>query len=235
MNVFYSESDTSTARMIAPFAGGLLALLVAVAGLGWSDWIVLAAGLLAVVLLVWWVLNLISWARDGQLERRQRIAEMHPLVVQYNALTKLEEQRADLLRVAVGLDRAQIELIRELGAIPTATIRGGSAVLIHTTLELGGAVIPWAFCSEFMTLYHERGGQLPPVRHWSDSRNREYAKAILDWLHSEHLIIPAAGDNAAKWKPGLTERACAFALARSGVAWAALWWESYTDNAGDEA
>lgn len=234
MNVFYSESETSTGRVIAPFAGGLFALLVAVAAIGWFDWLVLAAGLFAVVLLVWWALNLVGWLRDSQLERRERVAKTHPQVLQYNALADLERARADLLRLAVELDGKQIELIRDLGAIPSVTVRGGNTVLLGTWLELGAAKIPWSFCAEWVALYEQQDGRLPAVGHWSDSRARGYAQAVLDWLHDQRAIIPAAGNQAARWAPGMSGPARQDALNRSGVPWAAYWWEQYTDNAGDE-
>lgn len=236
MNVFYSESETSTGRMIAPLAGGLFALLVSVAAIGWFDWLVMAAGLFAVVLLVWWMLNLVSWLRDSQLERRERIAKTHPLILQYAGLAEVERARADLLRLVSDLDKSQIDLIRDLGAIPSVTVRGGNTVLLGTWLELGAAKIPWSFCAEWLALYEQRESQLPPVGHWSDSRARAYAQAILDWLHDQRAIIPAAGNQAARWAPGMSDRARQAALNRSGVPWAGYFWTLYTekDNESEE-
>lgn len=232
MSVFYSSEtgDTSNTRMIAPFAAGVLLVLIAAAGAGFADWLAIAAGALALVMFVWWIINLLSWMRDQDLSRQERLAKLDPLVLQHEAMTALERQRADLLRLAVELDGKQIELIREMGALPSVTVRGGNTVLIGTWLELGQARIPWAFCAEWAALYEQRQGALPPVGHWSDSRARGYAQAILDWLAEQRVIMPAAGNQPAKWAPGMSERARAAALERSGVTWAAYWWETYTER-----
>ena len=222
-------------RVIRSLALALSLIMAAALAWAWDERIAVTLAGLGGLACVWWSANFYWWWRESAVELARKRAEASINSVQLQLKLDLVREQASLAASVASLNREQAQLAREWSAWPELVVmqnRAGDGIA-HAVLELAGTRIPWNFCAEWMTIYRDRDGDLPPVRYWSQGASRDYAAAIQAALEARGMLLPAAGNQPARWLPGIGDAAREQALIGLGVSWAAWFWEQMTETEGN--
>ena len=129
----------------------------------------------------------------------------------YNVTARAEEmQRARALTPEIQLADRRLLLVEKIASMPADRIATLAAFAMPITEFIGGNLgpipalrvgegnVPMWFVSKFWTMSTDE--YLVPIRTWnSETRERQWAEALTNYLINFGLASPAAGNNPAKW------------------------------------
>ena len=129
----------------------------------------------------------------------------------YNVTARAEEmQRARALTPEIQLADRRLLLVEKIASMPQDRIATLAAFAMPIVEFVGGSIgpipmmrvgegsVPMWFVSKFWTMSTDE--YLVPVRTWnSETKERQWAEALTNYLCNFGLALPAAGNNPAKW------------------------------------